>query len=91
MGIQENCVDELPSVAVVKSASVSGKMPVTVKVLENSDFSGCIVTGDDGKRPCQGANAICLNGPDLTSAMLGCRCHKKWMSIEDALACTNQA
>lgn len=77
----------IPSVAVVRSACVNGKIPVTVKGLEDADFSGCVING----LPCQWANSIRPNGPDPSSVMLGCLHHKKYMSIEDALACTSQA
>jgi len=68
-------------------ASVNSSVPVSVSSLENADFSGCVIHD----LPCQWANSIRPNGPDPSSTMLGCLYHKKYMSIEDALACTSQA
>jgi len=68
-------------------ASVDGSVSVSVNSLESTDFSGCIVGGE----PCRWANSIRYNGPDPSSIMLGCRYHRRYMSIEDALTCLNQA
>jgi hypothetical protein len=64
-------------------ASVKNSLPINVRNLENADFSGCATGGT----PCQGAVSIRLNGPDPSSVMLECRQNKKYMSIEDAMAC----
>jgi len=87
-GIKDMCrtVGLVSTKADMSSLRIDGRTSgVTVKLLDEADFSCCIVDG----RPCQHATAI-FPALDESAVTLGCKKHGRQVLTDEAMACADQ-